>query len=200
MWLRGKIFQDLLSSAAFWDERFTRGFVPWDLAGVPEAFTRFAAARPACPVLVPGCGSAYEAAWLAREGWPVRAIDFSASGVEAARQQLGAHAACVEQADFFTYRPPFVPRWIYERAFLCALPKARWADYAARMAERLPAGGWLAGCYFLGATPKGPPFGIEPEALAALLDPYFVLEGTAPIADSLPVFAGREMWYSWRRR
>lgn len=187
-------------SAAFWDERFERGFVPWDLARVPDAFAAFAAARSPCPVLIPGCGSAHEALWLARAGWPVKAIDFSASAVAAARRQLGEHAGLVEEADFFAYTPPFRTQWIYERAFLCALPPARWDDYAARMAALLPEGGLLAGCFFIGATPKGPPFGIDRDALDALLGPYFTLEETRPVTDSLPVFEGRELWLSWRRR
>ncbi|ACR30142.1 methyltransferase domain-containing protein [Burkholderia glumae] len=187
-------------SAAFWDERFDRDFLPWDLACVPEAFIAFAGALAPCPVLVPGCGSAYEAQWLARAGWPVRAIDFSASAVDAARRQLGEHAGVVEQADFFAYAPPWRPQWIYERAFLCALRPARWPDYAARMAALLPAGGVLAGCFVLGAsTRRGPPFGIEREALEALLRPWFVLEEARPVADSLPVFEGRESWLTWRR-
>ncbi|AJK47719.1 thiopurine S-methyltransferase [Burkholderia plantarii] len=186
-------------SAAFWDERFDRDFLPWDLARVPEAFTAFAATLAPCPVLVPGCGSAHEAQWLARAGWPVKAIDFSASAVGAARRQLGEHAGVVEQADFFAYAPPWRPQWIYERAFLCALPPARWPDYAARMAALLPEGGVLAGCFVLGATRKGPPFGIERDALDALLGAWFVLEQARPVADSLPVFEGRESWLTWRR-
>lgn len=116
--------------ASFWDERFERGVTPWDSARVPDAFAAFAARHPRCPVLIPGCGSAYEARWLARAGWPVRAIDFSAQAVAAARRESGADAALVEQADFFAYVPPFVPQWIYERAFLCAIPTSRRADYA----------------------------------------------------------------------
>lgn len=185
--------------ASFWDERFERGFIPWDLARVPNAFAAFASRRLPGPVLIPGCGSAHEASWLARAGWPVRAIDFSAQAVAAAREQLGEHAAVVEQADFFAYEPPFVPEWVYERAFLCALPKSRWPDYAARMAQWLPAGAMLAGFFFIGATPKGPPFGIERTELDALLTPYFELVEDEPVADSLPVFGGRERWLTWRR-
>ncbi|AJX31822.1 methyltransferase domain-containing protein [Burkholderia oklahomensis] len=185
--------------ASFWDERFEQGHIPWDSARVPDAFAAFAARRAPCPVLIPGCGSAYEAHWLARAGWPVRAIDFSAQAVAAARRQLGEDAALVEQADFFTYAPPFVPQWIYERAFLCAIPPSRRADYARRMAELLPPGGFLAGFFYVGATPKGPPFGIERADLDALLSPHFELVEDAPVADSLPVFAGRERWLAWRR-
>jgi len=110
------------------------------------------------------------------------------------------YAQLVEQADFFTYEPPFTPAWIYERAFLCALPLARRADYAQRMAELLPAGALLAGFYFIGATPKGPPFGIERAELDALLTPHFELIEDEAVNDSIAVFAGRERWLTWRRR
>lgn len=188
------------NTPAFWDERFRQGYTPWDQAGVPAAFAAFATRMTRTPVLIPGCGSAHEAGWLACAGWTVRAIDFSADAVAAARAQLGPHAPVVEQADFFAYRPPFVPGWIYERAFLCALPPARRADYAAQMAALLQPGGLLAGFFFFDDSPKGPPFGILRDELDALLGASFELVEDEPVADSIPVFAGRERWMSWRRR
>lgn len=190
------------NSPEFWNERFDQRFTPWDQAGVPEAFQTFALAHRDTlrNVLIPGCGSAYEALWVARENWPVKAIDFSPSAVAAAREQLGEHAGVVEQADFFAYRPPFETDWIYERAFLCALPRERWQDYAVRMAQLLRPGALLAGFYFLGATPKGPPFGIERDALDALLTPYFELVEEHEVTGSIDVFVGRERWLTWRRR
>jgi hypothetical protein len=188
------------NAPGFWDERFERGYTPWDQAGVPASFKAFVERHSPMPVLIPGCGSAYEAWWLAERGWPVRAIDFAPNAVEAARAQLGAHADVVEVADFFTYQPPFEPGWVYERAFMCALPPSRRDDYVARMAALLPAGGLLAGFFFIGATPKGPPFGIERADLDALLSPHFELLEDEPVNDSIAVFAGRERWLTWRRR
>jgi len=188
------------NAPGFWNERFKEGFTPWDQAGVPASFKAFAERHAPIPALIPGCGSAYEAWWLAEKGWTVRAIDFAANAVEAARAQLGAHADVVEQADFFTYDPPFAPGWIYERAFLCALPPARRADWLKRMADLLPAGGLLAGFFFIGATPKGPPFGIDRAELDVLLTPQFELLEDEPVSDSIAVFAGKERWLTWRRR
>ncbi|HEX3383111.1 MAG TPA: methyltransferase domain-containing protein [Paraburkholderia sp.] len=189
------------NSPEFWDERFVRRFTPWDQAGVPSAFRAFAERHRDAAVLIPGCGSAYEAVWLARQGNLVRAIDFSPAAVAAAREQLGAqYSPLVEQADFFTYAPPFAPAWIYERAFFCALPPARRFDYAQRMAELLPPGALLAGFFFIGATPKGPPFGVERGELDALLTPHFELIEDEAVDDSIAVFAGRERWLTWRRR
>jgi SAM-dependent methyltransferase len=187
------------NSPGFWDERFDQRFTPWDQAGVPDAFKAFVAGHKPQNVLIPGCGSAYEALFLAERGFAVRAIDFSPSAVAAARTQLGTRAGLVEEADFFAYEPPFSLDWIYERAFLCALPKDRWADYAARMAVLLKPGALLAGFFFLGSTRKGPPFGIEQIELEALLTPHFELVDEREVSHSIAVFAGRERWFTWRR-
>jgi len=188
------------ASPSFWDERFARGFTPWDQAGVQREFEAFAAAHPEAAVLIPGCGNAWEARWLAERGRAVRAIDFAPAAVASARAALGQYADVVEEADFYTYQPPFTPAWVFERAFLCALPKAQRAAYARRMADLLQPGALLAGYFFIGETPSGPPFAIGRDELDALLTPSFTLVDDRPVADSLPIFAGRERWLVWRRR
>ena len=68
------------------------------------------------------------------------------------------------------------------------------------MAELLPSGGLLAGFFFVCDQCKGPPFGLLPQQLAALLHEAFEPVEDAGVPDSLPVFAGRERWQVWRRR
>lgn len=194
----------------FWSKRFSEGVTPWDAGRVPGALADFAARQPApMNTLIPGCGSAWEAAHLASLGWPVTAIDFSPAAVAIARNVLD-HAATERDflpaavdlvcADFFTFAPAAPVDLIYERAFLCALPRKLWADWGRRVAGLLPAGGRLAGFFFICDQAKGPPFGIRPDELDALLTPAFErLEDTA-VGDSIPVFAGRERWQVWQRR
>jgi hypothetical protein len=185
--------------ASFWDERFARGFTPWDQAGVQPQFEAFAAAHPDLAVLIPGCGNAWEAGWLAGHGRTVRAIDFAPAAVASARAALGRYAAVVEQADFYAYEPPFAAGWVFERAFLCALPPAQRVHYAQRMAALLKPGALLAGYFFIDEPQKGPPFPIDRDELDALLTPYFTLLDEQPGVGSLPVFEGRERWMIWRR-
>ncbi|WP_426191896.1 methyltransferase domain-containing protein [Massilia sp. DWR3-1-1] len=185
---------------AFWDERFRRGFTPWDRGGVPQALRQFAATAAPCVTLIPGCGAAYELAALCELGWDATAIDFSPAAVAQARAQLGPWQARVIEADFFAYTPPVPLQLIYERAFLCALPPALWPQVAARYAALLPAGALLAGFFFFDSTPKGPPFGITPARLDALLSPHFERLEDAAVSDSIAVFAGKERWQLWRRR
>lgn len=185
----------------FWCKRFGEGATPWDAGRVPADFAGFVA-RQSAPLatLIPGCGSAWEAALLAGHGWPVTALDFSPTAVERARDVLGNAAVDLVCADFFTWQPARPPALIYERAFLCALPRKLWDNWGRRVAELLPAGGLLAGYFFVCDQPKGPPFGILPEQLDALLGPAFERIEDVAVDDSIPVFSGRERWQVWRRR
>jgi SAM-dependent methyltransferase len=185
----------------FWDERFERGFTPWDRGGVPDALRDFVA-RAGQPLrtLIPGCGSAWELAFLSEAGWEATAIDFSPAAVAQAKAAVGPWASRVQEADFFAWQPARPLDLIYERAFLCALPRAMWSQLAERYAALLPAGAQLAGFFFFDEAAKGPPFGTSREQLHALLDPHFVLIDDQAVNDSIPVFAGKERWQRWQRR
>ena len=183
----------------FWDQRFRTGVTPWDAGRVPNALQAFVAAyRGPRRVLVPGCGSAWEARYLADRGWDVTAVDFSTEAIARARTTLGPHAARVLHADFFAFDagPPFDV--VYERTFLCAMPRDRWPQYAARVAQLLVPGRLLAGLFFFSDEPKGPPFGASPGVLDALLSSFERTEDR-PVDDSIPLFKDRERWQVWRR-
>ena len=185
----------------FWDKRFGEGVTPWAATGVPAALTAFAEKEAGAPnTLIPGCGHAWEAAWLAARGWPVTALDFSPAAIETARGILGNWPGHLVQDDFFTFAPAMPYDLIYERAFLCALPRKLWAGYGRRLHELLAPHGRLAGFFYFSEEPKGPPFGVSPAQLDELLTPWFVRETDEPVADSVPVFAGRERWQVWRRK
>ncbi|MCG2578555.1 TPMT family class I SAM-dependent methyltransferase [Dechloromonas sp. XY25] len=185
----------------FWNKRFDEGVTPWDAGKAPEAFAAFVAAqRQPLTTLIPGCGSAWEAAHLAECRWPVTALDFSPIAVARAREVLSDAAVDLVCADFFTYQPARQLDLIYERAFLCALPRTLWAGWGRRVAELLPSGALLAGYFFVCDQPKGPPFGILPEQLADLLEANFTLIADSAVSDSITVFAGRERWQVWQRR
>lgn len=185
----------------FWETRYRGAVTPWDAGRAPADFRRFAAGYAGeRRALIPGCGSAYEARLLGEEGWSVTAIDFSPAALEAARLTLGPFAACAVEADFFRFDAGAPWPVVYERAFLCALPRRIWRDYAGRAARLLAPGGLLAGYFYFDENLRGPPFGAAPDELAMLLGGDFELAEDRPVADSLPVFQGKERWMVWRRR
>ena len=190
------------SAAEFWDTRFRSGVTPWDAGRAPPRLESWLAGRtPGSKVLVPGCGTGYEVALFARHGDDVLGIDFSDAALEAARRYLGPQSPLVMQDDFFSFgEAPF--DLVYERAFLCALPRVRWPDWARRMSALVRPGGELAAFFYLDDNERGPPFGTSREELHRLLDPAFSLREDEPIPprDSLAVFAGKEIWQLWERR
>lgn len=185
---------------AFWDERFEREFTPWDRGGVPEQVRGLVAKSRARTVLIPGCGAAYELVYFSDAGWDATAIDFSSAAVERARAITGQWSDRVVEADFFAYEPVSSLDMIYERAFLCALPRTMWPQVAKRWAQLLPADGLLAGFFFFDEAPKGPPFGIGRDELERLLSEDFECVEDFDVVDSIPVFAGKERWMVWRRK
>lgn len=143
-------------------------------------------------VLIPGCGSGYEIGAFAARGHDVLGIDFSD---EVAKRSQ------VRKADFFRLaEPPF--DLVYERTFLCALPRRLWDDWGRKVAQLVRPGGRLAGFFYLNDNERGPPFGISLDRLHELLEDSFALEENEaiPAEQSVPVLAGREVWQVWRRR
>jgi SAM-dependent methyltransferase len=189
------------SIPAFWDERFAHQFTPWDRGGAPQALREFVAAcEQPSTCLIPGCGAAHELAFLCEAGWNAVAIDFSPAAVALARSLAGPWSERIIEADFFSYAGPQPLDMIYERAFLCALPRSLWGQVGARWAQLLAPGALLVGYFFFDDHPKGPPFGIARAELDVLLLPHFECIVDEPVADSVAVFAGKERWMIWRRR
>lgn len=152
-------------------------------------------------MLVPGCGSGYEVRHFAERGHDVLGIDFSDAAVEAARRVLGPFAGRVEKRDFFALDAAAFDL-VYERTFLCALPRRRWPEWAAKIPALVRPGGMLAGFFYIDDNERGPPFGISGARLHELLDGHFALAEDVPVpaAESVPVLAGRERWQVWQRR
>ena len=184
----------------FWEMRYREQFTPWDPGRAPAALHDFIASRPAGRVLVPGCGAAHDVRLFAESGWDVLGIDFSEAAIAAARPVLGSHAGRVRLADFFApgLSEPFDV--IYERAFLCALPRRLWPAWGKRVAQLLGPGGVLAGFFYISEGERGPPFPLHSQAeLDALLVPDLARVEDRPVEDSIAVFRGRERWQAWRK-
>lgn len=187
------------SQADFWNSRYQSGVTPWNAGGIPHEIAEFAHRHTQGRVLIPGCGHGHEVQALTHAGHHVTAIDFSPDAVAAAQTVLGPLACCVRQADFFTLHDSKGYDWIYERAFLCALPRSHWEDWGRGMHTLLKPGGHLAGYFFLADKLNGPPFGTDEATVQKLLGPDFELQARVLARQSLPVFSGQEYWMIWRK-
>ncbi len=184
----------------FWDIRYAARHTPWDFGGVPKALEEYLVSQSVGSVLIPGCGFAYEVQAFAQAGWQVDALDFSAEAVRCSREILGEDEGhLVRCGNFFeaNQRAPF--DLIYERTFLCALPPELWPDYAGQVSSCLRSGGKLAGFFFFGPEPDGPPFPLGPEGVGQWLGEGFRCLEDSAVTDSLTYFQGKERWQVWKK-
>ncbi|MGB8338622.1 MAG: methyltransferase domain-containing protein [Burkholderiales bacterium] len=191
------------SLADFWNVRYADNTTPWDAGGVPLALQRYLSShKNKGSVLIPGCGSAYEVKYFHQQGWNTLAMDFSDLAVKRAQANLGELAHLVILGDFFQQNfSGEAFDLVYERTFLCALPRKSWPQYAQRMAQILAPGKILAGFFYFNDEAKGPPFGLHADELESLLAPYFVPLDDQPVPpqESINIMQNRERWQLWQR-
>jgi SAM-dependent methyltransferase len=126
---------------------------------------------------VPGCGSGWEVAELARRGFAVTALDYAPAAVERTRALLGREglSAAVELADVLSWHPAEPFDAVYEQTCLCALHPDHWVEYAARLRSWLHPGGTLWALFVQAPRPssregrvEGPPYHCDVNAMRAL--------------------------------
>jgi SAM-dependent methyltransferase len=186
------------SKPEFWEKRFRENFTPWDAGGVPRDLEQFLKTEPrGRRVLIPGCGSGYELRAFAEAGHDVLAVDFAPAAVERAQKILGTLSEHVRLADFFEsgFGAPF--DLVYERAFLCSLPRPLRPRYVQRTLELLAPQGRIVGFFFFEDGERGPPFGLKSGELEALFAGRFERVTDAAVSDSIPIFQGKERWQVW---
>jgi len=185
----------------FWEMRFRESATPWDAGGIPPALKKFLDKESGRGrVLIPGCGSGYEVRAFVEAGYDVLAVDFAPAAVERAQDILGPLADRVRLGDFFEFDSKALFDLLYERAFLCALPRSLWPHYAPRVSQLLKPEGRLAGFFYFDDGERGPPFGLKSGELEVLLGKNFARLADAEVADSIPIFQGKERWQVWKRR
>lgn len=167
-------------STEFWQQRFEQNEIGWD-RGSPSpqllAWLDSGELQP-CRIAVPGCGSGWEVAELARRGFAVTGIDYTAAAVEKTRALLQAQAlkAEVVRADVLSYRPAQPFDGIYEQTCLCAIHPDHWFEYAGQLRDWLQPGGtlWLLLMQMLRPAASeqglivGPPYHCDINAVRAL--------------------------------
>ncbi len=188
----------------FWDRLFDKEFTPWDAEATPPELDAWLDAQPKPGrVLIPGCGSAWEALSFDRRGWDVTALDFSPQAVDKARAFLSENGFRGKLIcdDFFAHTAePYT--LIYERAFLASFPRHLRIAWGNRIPHLLQECGLLMGCFFLDDTDNPekplPPFALATDELASLLGTDFNKHHSSPTSTPVKVFKNREWWEVWQ--
>ena len=145
----------------YWEQRYENGETGWDTGEVSPPFKAYIdqITNKDLSILIPGCGSAYEAEYLHDNGFHnVTVIDVVGAILEEFIERCPKFPpGNVILGDFFTH----IGRYdlILEQTFFSSIsPKLR-TVYAKKVSDLLVDGGKMAGVLFDFESDTGPPYG-----------------------------------------
>jgi SAM-dependent methyltransferase len=148
----------------FWSERYQAKNTPWDLQGAHPSLPRLAAAIKVqrSRILVLGCGRGHDAAWFARAGHIVTAVDYSEDAINEARELYGdVSDLSFAREDALTLPAKFDGAFdiVFDHTLYCAIDPARRNDLVKSWRRALVENGHLLAIFFCSEKLKGPPYG-----------------------------------------
>jgi SAM-dependent methyltransferase len=191
-----------------WREAWKAGTTPWDAGTSPPALRNLVERGVVPPgrILVPGCGTGYDLATLARADREVVGIDLSE---DARKAFLAEHPAlpgsvAYEVTDFFSYAPAHGFDFVWDYTFFCALDPDQRDAWSQTMKRLVKPGGVLATLIFPFEDPisakQGPPWPINTTLVRGCIDDAFDELDTAEVEQTHPGREGKERLVRWRRR
>lgn len=164
----------------FWQERFEKQETGWDRGGPSQQLVAWLQSGELSPgrIAVPGCGNGWEVAELAKHGFEVVGIDYTAAAVERTRALVDSKGVKAEtlQADVLSYQPAQKFDAIYEQTCLCAIHPEHWIAYSRQLHRWLKPEGSLWVMFMQMIRPAashegvihGPPYHCDINAMRAL--------------------------------
>lgn len=197
-----KMYENELD-ASFWNQRWKTGQTGWDIGYASPPITTYIDQykNKQAAILIPGCGNAYEAEYLATHGFTnITLVDIAAEAVAGLRQKFKTFPQIkVLCEDFFLHKGKY--DLIIEQTFFCAQVLERRKEYAQKMAELLNDSGQLTGVLFgVNFENPGPPFGGSSDEYKTIFDPWFRIEKMEPCYNSITPRAGSELFINFRKR
>jgi methyl halide transferase len=181
----------------FWRERYEVKSTGWDIGHISAPLKEYIDQVPdkEIKILIPGCGNAYEAAYLFQNGftkvtlvdisdWPLK--KFQERNPDFPKEQL-------IHGNFFELNGKF--DLVLEQTFFSALdPKLR-RNYVRKMKDLLAPGGKLVGVLFDDPLFEDhPPFGGNRDLYLEIFEPEIKVVKMERCYNSVPERAGRELF------
>lgn len=181
----------------YWSQRYKSSETAWDIGEVSPPLRAWfdQLDQRDQRILIPGCGNAWEAAYLWNNGFKgVNLLDWS----EEPLQNFAAvypdfPAQQLINANFFDHRGVY--DIIVEQTFFCAIDPSLRKDYARHANELLAPGGKVVGLLFDRTFEHdGPPFGGNRQDYRRIFEPHFRLKVFESCYNSLEQRQGSELF------
>ncbi|MFN8261211.1 MAG: methyltransferase domain-containing protein [Chitinophagales bacterium] len=190
--------------ATFWEERWRNKQTGWDLQTLSPPLKAYfdKMAKKDAAILIPGCGSAYEAEYLLQQGFKnITLIDIAPTLVQQLLERFAHYAGkelTIICGDFFKHTGKY--DFIIEQTFFCALERSFRKAYVSKMQTLLKEHGRLAGLLFDREFPGGPPFGGCREEYLSLFSERFDVLSIEPCTISAKPRLGSEVFFEVKNK
>ncbi len=148
----------------FWSDHYKAGTTDWDMGGAHSALPVILPQLkiPKSRVLVLGAGLGHDAAYLAKLGHLVTAVDFSEEAVNRAKEKYGGTENLnFVRADAFNLPEKWTGEFdmVFEHTCFCAISPEKRNQLIKVWRQVLQPGGHLLGVFFVSEKRQGPPIG-----------------------------------------
>jgi len=183
--------------ANYWQNRYENNQVGWDLGIASDPIVNYInqLTDKNLNILIPGCGNAYEAEYLFKNGFKnVFVIDLAESPLENFKNRVPEFPnSNLIQGNLFELNQTF--DLIIEQTMFCAIdPKLRKA-YVQKVGELLAPTGKFVGLLFNREFIGGPPFGGNKEEYLTYFSSCFRLTSMETCYNSIAPRSGTELFF-----
>jgi SAM-dependent methyltransferase len=188
-------------SQDYWNNRYEAEQTGWDLKIISPPLKAYIdqLTDKNLRILIPGCGSGYEAEYLLKQGFQnVTVIDFAPMIVKKMQSYLSDYQNInIVCTDFFTHKGEY--DLILEQTFFCSLDPTLRTKYVQKISELLTKNGKLVGLFFNIQFPKNPPFGGSREEYLDLFSNDFKINLLEHCYNSVKPRQGTELFFNFSK-
>lgn len=188
----------------YWNNRYLQQQIGWDIGSVAPPLKEYIDQlnNKNISILIPGCGNAYEAAYLLQQGFKnVTLVDIAPAATAAVEDKLSTYinnGLQIITGDFFDLKTTY--DLILEQTFFCALDPTLRSAYVEKMVSLLNPDGKLVGLLFNRHFEGGPPFGGSKLEYEELFTPKFNIQIMDTAHNSIGPRAGTELFVKMTKK
>jgi methyl halide transferase len=186
----------------YWDKRYVHADTGWDLKMVSPPIKAYIdqLTNKHIAILIPGCGHAYEAAYLYQQGFTnITIIDIAPTLIHQLKIKFAGTGIKILQQNIFSHVGQY--NLIIEQTLFCAIHPSLRPNYVQCIHTLLHSNGKYVGVLFNKIfEAQGPPFGGNKAAYINLFKPYFTLHIMDECYNSITPRAGAELFIRFSKK